>query len=186
MQPSIPEGLYLTPDFLTEAEEHEIIAWLDTQSWSTALARRTQHYGYNYDYSTKNINMTPTTPISGPLQRIANRLSDIIQDFTPTQCIVNEYTRSQGIAPHIDKLSFGPIIISISLNADTVMVFTRDTEVFEYLLPRRSIVMLSGPARYEYKHSINKNATYIDPTTELKVIKPHDYRRISLTYRTLA
>lgn len=185
MDTTIPEGLCLTLDFITEAEEQEIVTWLDTQSWSTALTRRTQHYGYIYDYTRKNVQMTPTTPISGPLERIAERLSAIVNDFKPTQCIVNEYTRSQGIAPHIDNLSFGPIIISISLLADTVMVFTRNSEVFERLLPRRSFVMLSGPARYEYKHSINKNVTYISPTTHLKVTKPHDYRRISLTYRTL-
>jgi alkylated DNA repair dioxygenase AlkB len=182
MDPTIPEGLYLILEFLTETEEHEIITWLDKQLWSTALSRRTQHYGYIYDYTRKNVQATPTIPISGPLQKIAERLINI-----PTQCIVNEYTRNQGIAPHIDSLSFGPIIISISLNADTIMTFTKPESIpFECLLPRRSIVILSGPARYQYKHSINKKVTYIDPITNLKVTKPSDYRRISLTYRTLS
>lgn len=180
---SIPEGLYLTPDFISEPEEQEIITWLDQQQWSTSLSRRTQHYGYLYDYTRKNIDPIPTTPISGPLHHIATRLLN-----NPTQCIVNEYTRNQGIAPHIDNLSFGPIIMSISLNADTVMTFTHtdSSNVFQCLLPRRSIVMLTGPSRYQYKHSIDKKVTYIDPITNTKVTKPHDYRRISLTYRTLS
>lgn len=183
MDLSIPDGLYLTPDFLTQDEEAELITWLDNQSWSTALSRRTQHYGYEYDYTRKNVHLTPTIPISGPLQKIADRLSEIM---VPTQCIVNEYTRSQGIAPHIDSRSFGPIVISISLNADTIMLFTKGTDVFHCLLPRRSIVMLTGPTRYDYKHSIDKKVTYIDPITQLTITKPHNYRRISLTYRTLA
>lgn len=70
------------------------------------------------------------------------------------------------------------------------MIFERvnpssGTEKFECFLPRRSIVMLSGPSRYEWKHSIEKKVTYIDDTGT-RIIKPQDYRRISLTFRELA
>lgn len=65
------------------------------------------------------------------------------------------------------------------------MVFERGTERFECFLPRRSVVKLSGPARYEWKHSIPSRVTYID-NTGVKVTKPQDYRRISLTFRELA
>ena len=103
----------------------------------------------------------------------------------PTQCIVNEYFRDQGIAPHIDNLGFGPIVIGISISADGVMIFEKGTEIFECFLPRRSMVMLASDARYLWKHSISKRVTYLTDTQE-KITKPKDYRRISLTFRELA
>lgn len=198
---SAPVGLYLTPNFISPEEETNIIAWLDAQPWSDALSRRTQHYGYIYDYKSKNVNHTPAPPISGPLLEIANKLRDKTI-LNPVQCIVNEYYYNQGIAAHIDNRQFGNVIITISLNADAIMNFTRDItkiihndsgtpiyiqekEQFDAFLPRRSIAMLSQNARYEWKHEIKKTATYFNPITQTKVTKPKDYRRISLTFREL-
>ena len=105
------------------------------------------------------------------------------------QCIINEYYRNQGISPHIDNLSFGPTIIGISIGADVGMTFDRNTkdstETFECFLPQRSMMMMTGPARYEWKHSISKCVTYVTPEGK-KIKKPDTYRRISLTYRELA
>lgn len=50
------------------------------------------------------------------------------------------------------------------------------------LFPQRSIVMLSGSARYEWKHNIEMKVTYVDDTGT-RVIKPQDYRRVGLTFR---
>lgn len=181
----IPEGLSLDLEFLTPEEELNLIKYLDSQSWSTALSRRTQHYGYVYDYSgRKKVKSMPAPVISGPLADIATRIEDK-QLMKPVQCIVNEYYRNQGINGHIDSSQFGPRIITISLNADTVMVFTRGTERYECFLPRRSIALLEGPARYEYKHCIEKKVTYWNPFLQQNVTKPQNYRRISITYREL-
>jgi alkylated DNA repair dioxygenase AlkB len=175
---STPLGLSLNLEFITPEKEQEIIEWLDRHPWSNKLSRLTQHYGYEYDYTKKNILPQKTTPLTGPI-------FEIIQDYMqPDQCIVNEYRRNQGIAPHIDNLAFGPQVISISLGADTVMNFTRDSEQYDCFLPRRSAIMLEGPARYEWKHGIDKTVKYYDPEKGL-FTKPLDYRRISLTYRTV-
>lgn len=177
---SIPSGLYLTLDYLTLEDETNALLWLDTQPWSNELARRTQHYGYNYNY--KGGPLTVTTPLNGPVKDIGDRLeADGV--MTPTQCIVNEYLRDQGIAGHIDSAKFGPAIVSVSLGEDTVMIFERGTEIFECFLPRRSIALLTGEARTSWKHMIKKNATYMGPNG--KVVKSKDYRRVSLTYRTI-
>lgn len=178
---TIPEGLALQTNVITPEKEAEIIAWLDTQTWSTELTRRTQHYGYGYNYKRKDL--VPGTPLVGSI----NEIADIFRRaklMNPEQCIVNEYTRNQGIEPHIDNLGFGPVIIGLSICGDGVMVFERNAEHFECFLPRRSVVMLSGPARYEWKHSIKKRVTYTD-NNGIKINKPQDYRRISLTYREI-
>jgi len=191
----IPQGLSLQPNVITPEKEHEIISWLDNQTWSTELSRRTQHYGYNYNYKTKDL--TLGTPIKGPLLEISQTI-ERAGLMKPVQCIVNEYYRDQGISPHIDKLSFGPTIIGISIGSDVSMTFNRNTEKFECFLPQRSMMMMTGPARYEWRHSIPKCVTYLTPAsdarsgspwalTEGKKIKKSDtYRRISLTYRELA
>ena len=194
----IPQGLSLQPNVITGEKEKEIIAWLDNQTWSTELSRRTQHYGYNYNYKSKDL--TPGAPIEGPLLEIAQTIENAglmkpVQLRDPTQldpqrnlrfqCIVNEYYRNQGIAPHIDKVSFGPTIIAISIGADVVMSFNRNAETFECFLPQRSMMMMTGSARYEWKHSIPKCVTYLTPEGK-KIKKPDAYRRISLTYRELA
>ena len=61
-------------------QEHNIINWLDQQPWSTSLSRRTQNYGYQYDYTRKNIHPEPTTPISGPLLTVADMLHKFMSD----------------------------------------------------------------------------------------------------------
>jgi len=183
----IPEGLALQLNVITPEKEAEIIAWLDTRTWSTELARRTQHYGYGYNYRRKDL--IPGVPLEGPILEVA-QIFHRAGIMNPVQCIVNEYTRNQGIAPHIDNLSFGPVVVGLSISGDGVMVFDRTrvgqlVDRFECFLPRRSVVMLSGPARYEWKHSIEKKVTYIDGTG-VKTTKAQDYRRISLTYREVA
>jgi len=165
-----------------EPPEAEIIAWLDSKIWSNELSRRTQHYGFEYNYRTKAL--TLSVPLEGHILEFAQILEKTGL-MKPVQCIANEYYRNQGIAPHIDHLKFGPVIVGLSLESDVVMVFERGIERFECFLPRRSVMILSREARYEWKHSIEKKVTYID-NSGTEIVKPQDYRRISLTYRELA
>ena len=182
---AIPRGLFVTPNFITEAEEQQLISWLDTQPWSTELIRRTQHYGYQYGYSDGKLQ--PTTPIAGPLLMLQQRFTAL--GYTGmTQCIINEYFRAQGIAPHIDRGIFGPVIMGISLGADAVMNFERVTdngvEYYDCFLPRRSLLMLSDEARQQWKHGLRKTVTYLDDQGN-KIVKPNEYRRISCTFRSV-
>ena len=48
-------GLYISENIMTSEMEASIIKWLDTRNWSTALTRRTQHFGYIYDYSSVDL-----------------------------------------------------------------------------------------------------------------------------------
>lgn len=108
------------------------------------------------------------------------------ENIVPTQCIVNRYLRGEGISAHTDAKSFGPVIVSISLEAPTNMIFTHPSkETISLYLPRRSILILTGEARDTYKHEIPSRVTIDLPDRVTKISKPLDYRRISLTYRTL-
>ncbi|EFN75281.1 alpha-ketoglutarate-dependent dioxygenase alkB homolog 7, mitochondrial [Harpegnathos saltator] len=66
------------------------------------------------------------------------------------------------IKPHVDSIRFcGGIIAGLSLLSDSVMRLTmveHEKECSEcFLLPRRSLYIMSGVARYKYNHEILKS-----------------------------
>ncbi|CAK9826999.1 Alpha-ketoglutarate-dependent dioxygenase alkB homolog 7, mitochondrial [Anthophora retusa] len=65
------------------------------------------------------------------------------------------------IKPHVDSIKFcGEIIAGLSLLTDSVMRLTlleNETLYKDFLLPRRSLYIMSGTARYDYNHEILKN-----------------------------
>ena len=97
------------------------------------------------------------------------------------QVTANEYLPGQGIAPHVDTPgAFGPLICSLSLGAATVMDFKRGgARAASVPLPRRSLLVMSGPARYDFAHSVpGRRRDLVDG--ELR----ERSRRVSLTFRT--
>lgn len=185
-------GLFLLPSFVSKADERRLLRYLDRHPWSTELARRTLHFGWKYDYRTRSsaFPMEKAIPMTGRIAQLSHILlehSNFLGDLRPSSldmCIVNEYTRNQGIAGHIDASVFGPVIYILSLGEDTVMNFIPPSgETVPVYIPRFSILILSGAARSTWKHEIPKRVTYIIDGKSLT--KAIDYRRVSLTYRTL-
>ncbi len=50
-----PMGFECHPDFLTSAEENQLLAHIDGAEWLTDLSRRVLHFGYRYDYTSRNL-----------------------------------------------------------------------------------------------------------------------------------
>lgn len=178
-------GLSLYLNIITEDNELKIINALDQNEWSNSLSRRTQHYGYIYDYKSKNANIKGNIFLP-ELENVAQWLENNNIMTKPTQCIINEYTQNQYISKHIDSpLIFGPIIVSLSLGEDTNFYFinTETKEKIEIEVPRRSLLILKDEARYKWTHEIPKRKTYILNGNIIK--KRENYRRISLTFRTM-
>ena len=184
-------GLSLFLDVIDAEDESTIIQELDQHEWSKSLKRRTQHYGYYYDYTNGSTNRkAPEFPQS--VKWIAkfieeNQIMDAPElnhlAKAPEQCIVNEYYRNQGIGKHIDSPKFGPVIVSLSLGADTNFIFRGEGKSVVVEVPRRSLMVLRGEARSKYTHEIPCKTTM-----EWKgqmVEKSGDYRRVSLTFRTM-
>jgi len=166
-------GMTYENDFLNEIEETNIINFINTKEWELNLQRRTQHYGYKYDYNVKN-KLDITTPIPNELQYLVERLYNKYQIIF-NQLIVNEYIPGQGISPHIDNMIlFDDTIISISMGSRCIMKFTKGYESNDISLERRSLICLQGDARKKWKHSIpsRKRDNNIERHT-----------RISLTFR---
>ena len=182
-QPEIP-GLKYIPDFLSATEEDELIKIIDNQEWSTELKRRVQHYGWRYDYKARHIDPSMSLgPLPEWAAKLARRLaSEGLVPMFPDQLIVNEYTADQGISSHVDSDSFADGVAMISLLESWGMVFRkkRPKDKIEKLLERRSATILTGEARYDWKHEIPKRKSEIcGPGKKRKDRK----RRISLTFR---
>jgi len=168
------QGLTYVPDFITPDQEAQLVALIDNSKWNTSLTRRTQHYGYEYDYKSKDLKTADAIPkvfldILQPLVKTNNY---------PNQVIVNEYLPGQGISKHTDASMFKDVILSLSLLSDINMIFRRNTDIEEKRLERRSLLVLTGDARWNWTHEI--------PGRKYDTVNGHKVersRRISLTYR---
>ena len=180
----LPPGAVLVRDFVTPAEERRLLLRIGEAPWLSDLNRRVQHYGFRYDYSNPGARQ-PATPFPLWAGHMAGRLAPYFDDAPPEQCIVNEYRPGQGIGMHADHRDFGPVVASLSLADDWPMRF-RPRNACPYVrhgapgdrvvsLPRRSVLVLQGPARDAWMHGIAPEDTAGKRAT-----------RISATFRTLA
>jgi alkylated DNA repair dioxygenase AlkB len=174
-------GVIYAPGFLTSEEQAHVLAAIDEAPWLEDLRRRVQHYGYKYDYKARSID--PSMRV-GPLPPFAVRLAErlfacgLISE-APDQAIVNEYQPGQGISAHVDcEPCFKSTIVTVSLGSACEMDFIRveSGEIRSTLLAPGSALVLSGSARYDWKHRIMaRRSDHGVPRG----------RRVSLTYRNV-
>jgi alkylated DNA repair dioxygenase AlkB len=176
-------GLCYLPDFLDETRERVLISLIDRQPWLTELRRRVQHYGYRYDYKGRQVTAEMYLgPLPDWLQPLGRELNERgLMPYAADQVIINEYEPGQGIAPHVDCVPcFADTIASLSLGSTCVMEFTsvESRAKVPLFLARRSLVVLSGEARYDWRHAI--------PARKKDTHEGRDLsrsRRLSLTFR---
>ena len=174
--PDIP-GLEYLPDFISAEEERALMKAIDGQPWLNDLKRRVQHYGYKYDYKERAVKPDSYLgPLPDWLGPVTHKLP-----FKPDQAIVNEYEPGQGISAHIDCVPcFGATIASLSLGSGAIMQFSNRNEKQEIYLEPRSLIVLSGEARFRWAHAIPARKS--DTLGGFKIDRS---RRLSLTFRTV-
>lgn len=169
----LPPGARLIEDFVSEAEERYLLDHVDEEKWEFALRRRTQQYGYRYNYREHTVKRLkdPLGHHTWWLEDLMKKMNDEV-GFNPTQAIVNEYLPGQTIAPHVDAPCFGPVIASLSLSSTWRMGFERTNEALRVMLPRRSLLVMIGESRSRWSHSISSSQEVLE-------------RRVSITFRTV-
>ena len=188
-----PVGLEYHSDFLAASDEDGLLAHIDDSEWLTDLSRRVMHFGYKYDYTSRRLDETARI---GPLPEWLAQLANMVREAASEeamqlldadrpfeQAIINEYLPGQGIAPHIDRDCFGPIVATVSLGSAVNMDFCCDSTGDEYVqrLVPRSLVLLYGDARFKWRHGIAKR--HSDTWNGQKTKRQ---RRVSITFRTIA
>jgi alkylated DNA repair dioxygenase AlkB len=172
--PAIP-GLTYLRDFVTEAVEADLVRRIDAEPWDTSWDRRRQLFGETYGPG----EAARPIPVWG--RELAGRLHrEGWSERRFDQMLVNEYQPGQGIALHRDYLPFDRTVVALSLLSAYVMEFRQPRlgQRESLLLERRSLVVLSDAARYEWQHGIarRKNDRWQG------MVLPRR-RRLSITFR---
>lgn len=141
------------PDFITEANEDELhgdieIALEKIPQRKGQLRNRILRFGWDYEKPEKWLANFPEWIVDF----IAGNWKAWPSGSLPDSITINEYMRGQRIAPHIDSPAFGDVAI-LSLLADVTMRFTSPAgETRDFLLPRRSLAVMSGELRSRWTH----------------------------------
>ena len=174
-----PDGLVYRPEFLTEAEERDVLGVVETIDFRELTmrgqtARRTvRHFGFDYGY--ESWQLVRGDPLPDELVWLRDRCAELAELASEDlqQTLVTRYPPGATIGWHRDAPMFGPKVIGVSLFSQCRMRFQRrvgeERRVYELELEPRSAYVLGGAARSAWQHSI-------PPTKEL---------RYSITFRTL-
>lgn len=172
-------GLEYVPNYISDLEQMELLKLIDAQVWNLELKRRTQHYGFKYDYSARTIDKKSYLGnMPDWIEDLCARLyKESIFMAKPDQVIINEYLSGQGISPHIDCVPcFSDTICSLSLGSGCIMDFIHDSDKKQIYLEPTSLLILKSDARYKWKHGIAARKTDNGIKRE---------RRVSLTFRKI-
>jgi alkylated DNA repair dioxygenase AlkB len=174
---NLPEGLLYQLDFLSEAEEAELVRIfreLPFQAFDFhgyTARRRVLEFGFEYDFTTRRATPTQSFPeFLAPVRERAARFAGI-SAADLVEGMVTEYSPGAPIGWHRDAPQFGTII-GISLASTSRMRFKPykvEGKPVALTLEPRSIYLMRGPARWKFQHSI-------PPVKEF---------RYSITFRTL-
>lgn len=176
---NLPPGLVVIEKVVSPEEERrmlESIDWMgdeDAQNAQKTLKhRKVKHFGYEFRYDNNNVDKDK--PLPGGLPEICSLFLEkcLKQGYIkhkPDQLTVNQYEPGQGIPPHIDTHSaFEDEIISLSLGAEIVMDFKHpDGHTVAVMLPRCSLLVMSGESRYLWTHGITPRKYDIIQASEL-------------------
>ena len=177
MDPSVPEGFVYHPDFLSRADEADLLRHVQNESFEAfefqgyRAKRRTLEYGFEYDFRRRRAN--PTQPFPQFLMPVRQRAAEFAR-IAPDELVeglILEYPPGAPIGWHRDAPQFG-IVIGISLLNPARMrlkPYKEEGKIVSVTLEPRSIYVFRGAARWVWQHSI--------PAQEKL--------RYSITFRTL-
>lgn len=208
---SIP-GLYLVTEYCSTSFDtarvtrlpvaKELTKYIKKQPWDSSLKREVQHYGYKYQNTRSASGFSKNKAIKAtPIQGCLLELKEYIEEYLEgnlgltavfDQCIVNKYSRKDGIGAHTDDLSFGPIVVSVSLGASCNFEFSRENKKCTVWVPQLSLLILTGESRTEWKHAVPNNIRMAKSDNYLVVgddytieKRDNDWERISVTFRSV-
>ena len=165
----VPDGFVYHPDFISEAEEQELIGEIQKvhltpfRYYQFTGKRRTASFGWQYEFGASDITTAPEIPaFILPLRARAGTLFNMDPNSLVQTSFI-EYSHGSPIGWHRDIPQFG-VVVGISLGAACRMKFrkyrrarskqlNRD-EILSIELQPRSIYLMSGAAREIWQHSI--------------------------------
>jgi alkylated DNA repair dioxygenase AlkB len=177
--PSPIAGLRYQDAFLTEQEEPCLIEEIAGQNLSPFRfqkwtgKRLTETFGWSYDFEKGTFGRADPIPdFLLPIRRRAAQFASLFEKDLE-QALLIRYDTGAGIGWHRDRPVFENVV-GISLGSEAAFAFRRRREKgFDRVklpLKPRSIYLLSGEARHDWEHGIDR----------------HDAPRWSITFRSLS
>jgi len=192
-------GLYLIEDFISEGEEQEIIQLLDADHmpWRNASKkwrssdRTTFKKSFGVRSERGHLRLVRQNDVARGernmpkyLDTYLERLQSIValhgsklphelKKFKPNECNMLSYPKGKSLDAHFDDRELrGPILMGLSMGGFARMTYRNPSNGAKAVvpLPRRCLQLVTGPARWSYKHEI-KSKDMIDE------------RRVSITWR---
>ncbi|KAG4964409.1 hypothetical protein AAZX31_14G025700 [Glycine max] len=161
-------GLWLCPHFLSPRRQSHILSSIQADNWFPSPSiNQAMRFGLQHLPSW-------ATPLAHSIRRSVQAQAQAqaqAQTHPPPfplhllhreplfdQMIANVYQPGEGICAHVDLLRFDDGIAILSLESSCVMHFTplSGSLSVPVLLTPGSLILMSGEARYRWKHEINR------------------------------
>ena len=163
LRPPLPGGFEYRPDFLSEAEEQELVRNFGSLPFESFQfqgftgKRRVVSFGWRYDFNEHALlRADDMPPFLLPLRERAAAFAGL-EPSAFQHVLVTEYAAGAGIGWHRDRPVFDEVV-GISLLSACDFRFRRKPgdkwERAKVLAARRSVYLLNGPSRTEWEHSI--------------------------------
>lgn len=140
-------GLTCVRDYISPAEEADLLDMIDARPWLRVQKRAVQAYGAG-----------TSARLPGWTLALADRLAyDGFASADFDQCIVDELLPGQGISAHVDSVAdIGQTVIALGLGAPLVMEFRHIAGKVRVpvLVPPRALLVMSDAARYKWRHGV--------------------------------
>jgi alkylated DNA repair dioxygenase AlkB len=172
-------GLDYRPEFITLAEEQELVGHLSAEELSPFRfhgwtgKRLTRSFGWRYDFDDGSF--SPSEPIPGWLEPLRSKAAGLagVEAADFVHVLLVRYDPGAGIGWHKDRSVF-ETVVGVSLGTPAMLRFRRRRaggfDRTQVEVEPRSAYLLSGEARHEWEHSI----------------APGETLRFSITFRTLS
>ncbi|MFP5262658.1 MAG: alpha-ketoglutarate-dependent dioxygenase AlkB [Blastocatellia bacterium] len=162
--PNLPGGFRYHPELISPADEDRLLArvrglpFRDFEFHGYTGKRRVVSFGWHYDFSARQLQKVDDIPdYLLALRQVAAEFAGL-EPAALQHVLVTEYGSGAGIGWHRDKAVFGEVV-GVSLLSPCVFrmrraVSKKKWERVKLVAEPRSAYLLSGPARYEWEHSI--------------------------------
>lgn len=149
----MPDGLTIHEGWLSPGWELWLLKQIEREQF--AIGSTVDHVAYPSRVSRYGVRTYGNAVMSAQLPRWADVLATIHPRVAFNHITINYYSPGDGIAPHIDRPDCGDVIHVLSLGSDAIMAFDQSGgDVHHVALPARSMLTLTGDARWLWRHSI--------------------------------
>ncbi|GKC34973.1 alkylated DNA repair protein AlkB homolog 8 [Tanacetum coccineum] len=175
----------LQEGWLSDAAHNQAMRFGDLPLWANELSTSVRELVQYSDYDPESLDAN-TSEMDEQECIFPSEL--LCREPLFNQLIVNSYQPGEGICAHVDLMRFEDGIALVSLESSCVMHFSRvatnekqaEAKIPVYLTPG-SLLLISGEARYQWKHEINRKPGF----QKWDGLDIDQKRRTSITLRKL-